>query len=168
MKKILIALFFTLLVSGVALAAPMPDGFYVNDELEQCGSLWGGDEFVNYLPVDDGWDFMFWEGEWYDAACAQFGDYLGFHAGSNVESECLMLESYGITDTYDPGYMCDVIGYEYIIEMEYEVYDTGFTVEEAFGEKRIAYGYGWGLEIWIPLILIVIFGIIFAYRKIKK
>ncbi len=172
MKKVLFVL--ALFLPLVAVAAPMPNALYLNHETGECGELWGGDEFTYNEPSDGAWEWFMWETSWDHDTCFEVTGYVAYLYDSDP---CGFLESrYGLLDFYDLEAVCEVIGYEYVGEIDYESYDTGFydemymdrdgeVVEEEMGDAVIAYRYDTYWPHFVIAGLIVLFGVIYFVRR---
>ncbi len=40
----------------IAMATPLPNILYTDEDSGECGYIWGGDEYVQYGPVDGRWE----------------------------------------------------------------------------------------------------------------
>lgn len=92
MKKLIFYFFLIFIIPFSVLSAPAPYYVAVNEELNQCGSFWPGDEFVNYV-IPEGWEEY---DEAYDLAENECS-HMGYPLDENYYKNC-----------------CEKLGYEYI------------------------------------------------------
>jgi len=113
----------------VASAEPMPNMLYLNEDFGECGYVWGGDEYYEYSPSDDGWEDGMWlAGKSYEPGCEYIvnnldPDYVLDEGGSYCDYLVWGLDVYA--DISDPEAVCGILGYHYVGEIASEEYVVG-------------------------------------------